>query len=91
MGLELPTKAPVLRSALKGIARSHAEAGTKKRTRLPISWERILQGEKVVPKWGKGGYVMWFCRVQLFFRGSLKRGLHFRLWGRTSDPLHQTR
>lgn len=61
MGLELPTKSHVLRSALKGIARSHAEVGTKKRTRLPISWERILQGEKVVPKWGTGGHVMWLC------------------------------
>ena len=66
MGLELPTRSPVLRSALKGIARSHAEEGTKKRTRLPISWERILQGEKVVPTWERGVRNVVMTGVQVF-------------------------
>ena len=61
MGLELPTRSRVLRGRLNRIARSHAEASTKKRPRLPISWERILQGEKMVPEWATGEYVMWLC------------------------------
>ena len=36
--IELPTSSPLIKSALKGVARSHAAAGTPKRVRRPISW-----------------------------------------------------
>ena len=44
-GVELPTTAPVLKNALKGIARGHATAGTPRQVRLPMCWGMLLEGE----------------------------------------------
>ena len=60
-GVELPTPAPVLKSALKGIARGHVAAGTPRQVRLPVSWGMLLEREGLIPSWGAGGKEMW-CR-----------------------------
>ena len=60
-GVELPTTAPVLKSALKGIAGGHVAAGTPRQVRLPVSWGMLLEGEGLIPSWGTGGKEMWLC------------------------------
>ena len=42
-GVELPTTAPVLKSALKGIARGHIAAGTPRQARLPMAWGMLFE------------------------------------------------
>ena len=54
-GVELPTTAPVLKSALKGIARGHVAAGTPRRVRPPVSWGMLLEGEGLIPSWSARG------------------------------------
>jgi len=65
--VEIDTSSPLLESAIRGVARSHAEAGTRHRVRLPITLEMLLDGEAVSESWGKGGHVMWMfgCCVLL--------------------------
>ena len=57
-GVELPTTAPVLKSALKGTARCHVAAGTPRQVRLPVSWGMLLEREGLIPSWGVGGKEM---------------------------------
>ena len=66
-GVELPTTAPVLKSALKGIARSHVVAGTPRQVRLPVSWGMLLEGKGLIPSWGAGGKEMWLCLCLSYF------------------------
>ena len=66
-GVELPTTAPVLKSALKGIARGHVAAGTPRQVRLPVSWGMLLEGESLIPSWGAGGKEMWLCLCLSYF------------------------
>ena len=66
-GVELPTTAPVLKSALKGIARGHVAAGTPRQVRLPVSWGMLLEGEGLIPSWGAGGKEMWLCLCLSYF------------------------
>ena len=49
-GFELNTTHPVLGKALKGAARSHADAGNQATVRWPVSWERFIAGEKMISK-----------------------------------------
>ena len=65
--VELPTAAPVLKSALKGIARGHVAAGTPCQVRLPVSWGMLLEGEGLIPSWGAGGKEMWLCLCRSYF------------------------
>ena len=57
--MELPTSLPLIKGALKGVARSHVAAGNPKRDRRPISWDTLLEGQCLVPSWGLGGRVLW--------------------------------
>ena len=66
-GVELPTTAPVLKSALKGIARGHVAAGTPRQVRLPVSWGMLLEGEGLIPSWGAGGKEMRLCLCLSYF------------------------
>ena len=66
-GMELPTTAPVLKSALKGIARGHVAAGTPRQVHLPVSWGMLLEGEGLIPSWGAGGKEMWLCLCLRYF------------------------
>lgn len=59
--LELPTGAPLVNRALKGIERIHVQVGTPRRVRGPVSWETLLQGQHLIPSWGQGGRVLWLC------------------------------
>ena len=61
VGVELPVTAPVVHYALKGIARSHVEAGTPRRVRLALSFSMLLSGETLVPPCGPEGRVLWLC------------------------------
>ena len=53
--VELSTTAPVLKSALKGIARGHVAAGTPRQVRLLASWGMLLEGEGVSSSLGVPG------------------------------------
>ena len=47
MGVEIDTSSPLIRCALRGIARSHADAGTGHRVRLPVTLGMLLDGESL--------------------------------------------
>ena len=66
-GVELPTTAPMLKSALKGVARGHVAAGTPRKVPLPVSWGVLLESEGLVPSWGAGGKEMWLCLCLSYF------------------------
>ena len=66
-GVELPTTAPVLKSALIGIARGHVAAGTPRQVRFSVSWGMLLEGEGLIPFWGVGGKEMWLCLCVSYF------------------------
>ena len=53
--VEIIATSPLIRCALKGIARSHVEAGKRHRVRLPVTWRMLLDGESLIPAWGIGG------------------------------------
>ena len=57
-GFALDTTHPVWGSALKGAARSHADAGVKATVRCPVSWEMLIAGEKSIFTWQTGGRVL---------------------------------
>ena len=65
--VEIIATSPLLRCALKGIARSHVEAGTRHRVRLPVTWRMLLDGESLIPAWGIGGRVMLLCLSLSYF------------------------
>ena len=66
-GVELPTTAPVLKSALKGIARGHVAAGAPRRVCFPVSWGMLLEREGLIPFWGAGGKEMGLCLCLSYF------------------------
>ena len=59
--MELPTKSLRLECAFSGISRAHAVTGTKLHVRRPVSWDMLLEGETLVPSWGRGGRILWPC------------------------------
>ena len=67
IGMELPTKSPLLERVFSGISRAHAVAGTEKRVRRPVSWEMLLDGETLIPSWGSGGRILWLCLALGYF------------------------
>ena len=65
--MELPTTTPVLKSALKSIARGHVAAGAPRQVRLPVSWGVLLEGEGLIPSLGTGEKEMWLCLCLSYF------------------------
>ena len=65
-GFELDTTHPVLGNALKGAARSHADAGNQATVRRPVSWEMLIAGEKLISTWRTGGRVLWLALCASF-------------------------
>ena len=65
--IELPTSSPLIKPALKGVARSHVVAGTTKRVRRPISWDALLGGQDLAPSWGPGGRMLWLSLALGYF------------------------
>ena len=65
--VEIIATSTLIRCALKGIARSHVEAGTRHRFRLPLTWRMLLDGESLIPAWGIGGRVMRLCLSLSYF------------------------
>ena len=65
--VEIIATSPLIRCALKGIARSYVEAGTRHRVRLPVTWRVLLDGESLIPAWGTEGRVMWLCLSLSYF------------------------
>ena len=49
-GVEIDTCSPLI-CALRRIARSHSEAGTGRRVRLPVTLGMLLDGECLIPSW----------------------------------------
>lgn len=66
-GIELDTQHPLIRNALKGVTRGHAEVGTQQRLRLPVSWAVLQAGAGLVPTWGVGGRLMFLALGASFF------------------------
>ena len=66
-GVELPTTAPVLKSALKGIARGHVAARTPRQVRLPVSWGMLSKREGLILSWGAEGREMWLYLCLSYF------------------------
>ena len=58
---ELDITHPVITSALKGAARSHAEVGNQATVRRPVSWAMLLAGETLISAWRNGGRVLWLA------------------------------
>ena len=65
-GFELDTTHPVIASALKGAARSHAEVGSQATVRRPVSWAIWPTGETLIHAWRNGGRVLWLALCASF-------------------------
>ena len=65
--VEIIATSPLVRCALKGIARSHVEAGTRHRVRFPVTWRMWLDGESLILAWAIGGRVIWLCLSLSYF------------------------
>lgn len=63
--VEREATSPLIKCALRGIARSHVVQGTRHRVRLP--WRMLLEGEYLVPARGVGGEVLWLCMSLSYF------------------------
>ena len=55
MQVEIATTSPLIKCALRGIARSHIDQGIRHRVRLPVTRKTLLEGERLIPAWGVGG------------------------------------
>ena len=47
--------------------RSHVEAGTPRRVRLPVLFGMLLTREITIPSWGREGEVLWLCLCLSYF------------------------
>ena len=65
--IEIDTTSPLIKCALRGISRSHVDRGVRHRTRLPVTWSMLLDGESLIPTWGVGGRVIWLCLSLSYF------------------------
>ena len=65
-GFELDTTNSVIASALKGAARSRADAENQATVRRPISWIMTLAGEALMPSCRVGGRVVLLALCALF-------------------------
>ena len=65
VGMELLTKSRLER-VFCGMSRAHAVAGTKARVRRSMSWDKLLEGEKLLLSRGRGGRILWLRLPQLF-------------------------
>lgn len=64
---DLPIAAASVNRALKGVEKAHVEFGTKRRVRIPVEWEVLLEGQHLIPSWGTGGRVLWLCLSLTYF------------------------
>lgn len=64
---ELDTQHPLVRCALRGVARGHADVGTQQRLRRPLAWATLQKGASLVPQWGSGGRVLFLALSASFF------------------------
>ena len=64
--MEVDTSSPLIKCAFREIARSHADAGTRHRVRLPVTLGMRLEGKNLIPSWGVGGIVMWICLTVMY-------------------------
>ena len=65
--IELPTLSPLIKRALKGVARSHVVVETPKRVRRPILWDALLEGQGLASSWGQGGRILWMSPALGYF------------------------
>ena len=85
-GFELDTTHPVVTSALKGAARSHADVGNQAAVRRPVSWAMLLASETLIPAWRNGGRVLWLALCASFF--FLTRAS--KMFAETRSRVHET-
>ena len=65
---ELDTQHPLVRCALRGAARGHADAGAQQqRLRRPVSWKMLRKGLSLIPQWGVGGRALFLALGASFF------------------------
>ena len=65
-GFELDTTHPVIVTAVKGAARSHAKMGNQATVRRPVSWTMLFAGENLIPAWRNGGSVLYLALCASF-------------------------
>ena len=85
-GFERDTTHPVIASALKGAARSHAYMGNQATMRRPVSWAMLLAGETFIPAWRNGGRVLWLalCALVCFLTRASE------MFAETRSRIHET-
>ena len=67
--LELDTRHPFIRNALKGVARGHAQVGTQQQVRSPIALSVLRGGMTLIHQWRVGGReLFWALGDSFFFR-----------------------
>ena len=67
MQTEIDTSSPLIKCALRGIARSQVDQGVRRRVRLPVTWSMLRDSEDVIQSRGAGGRVMWLCLSLSYF------------------------
>ena len=62
---EVDTTSPMIKSTLRGIARTRVDQGVGHRVRLPVTWKMLLNGDRLGRAWGAGGRMMWLYMSEL--------------------------
>ncbi|CAB1109801.1 unnamed protein product [Ectocarpus sp. CCAP 1310/34] len=65
--VEIDTSSPLIKCALRGVARSHVDLGRRRRVRLPVTWSMLRDSEGIIPSWGLAGRVTWLCLSLSYF------------------------
>lgn len=65
--VEIESTSPLIKCALRGIARTQVDQGIGHRVRLPVTWKMLLDGERLIPAWGVAGKVTWLCLSLSYF------------------------
>lgn len=65
--VEIDTSSPLLKCALRGVARSQVDLGMRRRVRLPVTWSMLKNSEDIIHSWGAAGRVTWLCLSLSYF------------------------
>ena len=69
------------------MARAHADAGTARRVRHPVSWGMLLKGDHRISSGGGGGRVLWL-RLAMSFLFFIARS--DEVWAKDGGGVHPT-
>ena len=70
-GVEMPTESPLLKCMLSGMKRASLQAVPRRRCRVPIALDVLLDhGGSAARLWGTGGRVLFLCLLLTYFIGA---------------------